>query len=291
MSAGHLSRQFKLAYGESPYSYLMTRRIERAMALLRRGDLSVTEVCFAVGCSSLGPSAPASPSWSGSRRAPIGTRRPARRRPAVMRRETGDQTDQEQGNGGTPRPLRVTAGSGCGVGGENVLQRGHVPRPCGGHECRQEPVPVGGTRRFAAVGGEVLSGAADQLASIAYVGDPNRPGDQTVGIVECFPKDVGGPLGGGSFSSSIEVANFRASARSARVPGRQLVRPRLGQPRSGVGFAASVGGLSASSCTAGWWQSSGRRWRRAPHCARRSATAARRRPGRCPRRRLRSNIR
>jgi transcriptional regulator GlxA family with amidase domain len=54
MSAGHLSRRFKLAYGESPYSYLMTRRIERAMALLRRGDLSVTEVCFAVGCSSLG---------------------------------------------------------------------------------------------------------------------------------------------------------------------------------------------------------------------------------------------
>ena len=54
MSAGHLSREFKLAYGESPYSYLMTRRIERAMALLRRGDLSVTDVCFAVGCSSLG---------------------------------------------------------------------------------------------------------------------------------------------------------------------------------------------------------------------------------------------
>jgi AraC-like DNA-binding protein len=54
MSAGHLSRQFKLAFGESPYSYLMTRRIERAMALLRRGDLSVTEVCFAVGCASLG---------------------------------------------------------------------------------------------------------------------------------------------------------------------------------------------------------------------------------------------
>jgi AraC-like DNA-binding protein len=54
MSAGHLSREFKLAYGESPYSYLMTRRIERAMALLRRGDQSVTEVCFAVGCSSLG---------------------------------------------------------------------------------------------------------------------------------------------------------------------------------------------------------------------------------------------
>ena len=54
MSAGHLSREFKRAYGESPYSYLMTRRIERAMALLRRGDLSVTEVCFEVGCASLG---------------------------------------------------------------------------------------------------------------------------------------------------------------------------------------------------------------------------------------------
>jgi AraC-like DNA-binding protein len=54
MSAGHLSRQFRLAYGETPYSFLMTRRIERAMALLRRGDLSVTEVCFAVGCASLG---------------------------------------------------------------------------------------------------------------------------------------------------------------------------------------------------------------------------------------------
>src|SRR3990172_12118349 len=54
MSAGHLSREFRLAYGEAPYGYLMTRRIERAMALLRRGDLSVTEVCFEVGYSSLG---------------------------------------------------------------------------------------------------------------------------------------------------------------------------------------------------------------------------------------------
>ncbi|GAA2568298.1 AraC family transcriptional regulator [Streptomyces sp. NPDC000678] len=54
MPAGHLSRQFRLAYGESPHAYLMTRRVERAMALLRRGDLGVTEVCFAVGCSSLG---------------------------------------------------------------------------------------------------------------------------------------------------------------------------------------------------------------------------------------------
>jgi AraC-like DNA-binding protein len=54
MSAGHLSREFRRAYGESPYGYLMTRRIERAMALLRRGDLSVTDVCFEVGCQSLG---------------------------------------------------------------------------------------------------------------------------------------------------------------------------------------------------------------------------------------------
>ncbi|WP_123527968.1 helix-turn-helix transcriptional regulator [Streptomyces sp. 840.1] len=54
MSAGHLSRQFRLAYGESPYAYLMTRRIERAKAMLLRDGLGVTEICFAVGCSSLG---------------------------------------------------------------------------------------------------------------------------------------------------------------------------------------------------------------------------------------------
>ncbi|MGW4502847.1 helix-turn-helix transcriptional regulator [Micromonospora sp. NPDC004336] len=54
LSVGHLSREFRRVYGESPYSYLMTRRIERAMTLLRRGDLSVTDVCFAVGFSSLG---------------------------------------------------------------------------------------------------------------------------------------------------------------------------------------------------------------------------------------------
>ena len=54
MSPGHFSRSFRAAYGETPYSYLMTRRIERAKALLRRGDLPVTEVCFAVGCTSLG---------------------------------------------------------------------------------------------------------------------------------------------------------------------------------------------------------------------------------------------
>jgi len=54
MSPAHFSRRFRDAYGETPYSYLMTRRIERAKALLRRGDLSVTDACFAVGCTSLG---------------------------------------------------------------------------------------------------------------------------------------------------------------------------------------------------------------------------------------------
>ncbi|HUC32558.1 MAG TPA: helix-turn-helix transcriptional regulator, partial [Ilumatobacteraceae bacterium] len=54
MSPAHFSRQFRAAYGETPYSYLMTRRIERAQALLRRGDMSVTDVCMAVGCTSLG---------------------------------------------------------------------------------------------------------------------------------------------------------------------------------------------------------------------------------------------
>ncbi len=54
MSPSHFSRRFRAAYGETPYNYLMTRRIERAMALLRRGDLTVTEVCMEVGCTSLG---------------------------------------------------------------------------------------------------------------------------------------------------------------------------------------------------------------------------------------------
>lgn len=54
MSTAHFSRQFRAAYGETPYAYLMSRRIERSKALLRGGELSVTEVCMAVGCSSLG---------------------------------------------------------------------------------------------------------------------------------------------------------------------------------------------------------------------------------------------
>jgi transcriptional regulator GlxA family with amidase domain len=54
MSPGHFSRQFRAAFGETPYGYLMTRRIERAKSLLRIGGLSVTDVCMAVGCTSLG---------------------------------------------------------------------------------------------------------------------------------------------------------------------------------------------------------------------------------------------
>ena len=96
MSAGHLSRQFRLAYGESPYSYLMTRRIERAMALLRRGDLSVTEVCFTVGCSSLGTFSTRFTELVGV--PPSAYRRQAtqaRGGDAAVRGETGDETGQE----------------------------------------------------------------------------------------------------------------------------------------------------------------------------------------------------
>ncbi len=95
MSAGHFSRQFRLAYGESPYSYLMTRRIERAMALLRRGDLSVTEVCFAVGCSSLGTFSSRFTELVGMPPSTIGARRHANGGHAAVCREAGDETDQE----------------------------------------------------------------------------------------------------------------------------------------------------------------------------------------------------
>jgi AraC-like DNA-binding protein len=81
MSAGHPSRQFRLAYGESPYSYLMTRRVERAMALLRRGDLYATEVCFEVGCASLGTFTSRFTELVGMPLAATGERRRAGRRP------------------------------------------------------------------------------------------------------------------------------------------------------------------------------------------------------------------
>ena len=109
MSAGHLSREFRLAYGESPYGYLMTRRIERAMALLRRGDLSVTEVCFEVGCSSLGTFSSRFTELVGM--PPSAYRRHAARRDggdAAVRGETGDQTDQESRSAGHRAAASVT---------------------------------------------------------------------------------------------------------------------------------------------------------------------------------------
>ena len=110
MSAGHLSREFKLAYGESPYSYLMTRRIERAMALLRRGDLSVTEVCFEVGCSSLGTFSTRFTELVGM--PPSAYRREPAEATAGMPScvvEAGDQTDQESRSAGASAQLAVTA--------------------------------------------------------------------------------------------------------------------------------------------------------------------------------------
>lgn len=83
MSSGHFSRSFRAAFGETPYSYLMTRRVERAKALLRRGDMSVTEVCFAVGSTSLGSfSSRSPPSWSARAPAPTGPARTRRARPS-----------------------------------------------------------------------------------------------------------------------------------------------------------------------------------------------------------------
>ena len=110
MSAGHLSREFRLAYGEAPYSYLMTRRIERAMALLRRGDLSVTEVCFAVGCSLAGHLQ--QPVHRAGRRA--AQRLPAPGGPhdvgdAILRGETGHQTGQESRSAGPGAATSMSA--------------------------------------------------------------------------------------------------------------------------------------------------------------------------------------
>jgi transcriptional regulator GlxA family with amidase domain len=74
LSPGHFSRSFRAAFEETPYSYLMTRRIERAKGLLRRGDLTVTEVCFAVGCTSLGSFSSRFTDWSARARAPPASR-------------------------------------------------------------------------------------------------------------------------------------------------------------------------------------------------------------------------
>ena len=103
MSAGHLSRQFRLAYGESPYSYLMTRRIERAMALLRRGDLSVTEVCFdgrLLVSGHLQHSFHRAGRCAAQRLSARGGGSDAR--DGAVRGKTGDQTDQESRSAGHP---------------------------------------------------------------------------------------------------------------------------------------------------------------------------------------------
>src|SRR5262245_16444871 len=125
MSAGHLSRQFRLAYGESPYSYLMTRRIERAMALLRRGDFSVTEVCFAVGCASLGTFSTRFTELVGVAAEHL----PARGRgrddgDAALRREAGDPAGPALAR---QRLTGVRAGVGRGSGGGAEAARRSAP--------------------------------------------------------------------------------------------------------------------------------------------------------------------
>ena len=103
MSVGHFHRSFKEAYGETPYAHLMTRRVERAAALLRRGDLSVTDVCMEVGCTSSGRSARGSPSSWGSPRASTGrgrTRGAASRRVA---KQAGRPTRERAGRSGSEK--------------------------------------------------------------------------------------------------------------------------------------------------------------------------------------------
>ena len=94
MSAGHLSREFKKAYGESPYSYLMTRRIERAMRLLRVGELSVTDVCFEVGCQSLGTFSTRFTELVGVPPSVYKQQAAGDGRAPVLRGQAGDETDQ-----------------------------------------------------------------------------------------------------------------------------------------------------------------------------------------------------
>ncbi|MFD8328143.1 helix-turn-helix transcriptional regulator [Streptomyces lydicus] len=112
MSAGHLSRQFRAAYGETLYAYLMTRRIERAAALLRRGDLSVTEVCFAVGCGSLGTFTTRFTELVGMP-------------PGAFRRQTADAAAGPADAGGAAR----AAGAAMAVEGMPACVAKHVARP------------------------------------------------------------------------------------------------------------------------------------------------------------------
>jgi AraC-like DNA-binding protein len=144
MSAGHLSREFRAAFGESPYGYLMTRRVERAMALLRRGDVSVTEACFAVGCSSLG-------TFSTRFRELVGTSPSEYRRRAMLAVE-GVHVE------GLPacvakqvtRPVREASRHGRTASRDTGPQTG----PEGGHEASQATGPEGGHEASQATGPE-----------------------------------------------------------------------------------------------------------------------------------------
>jgi len=106
MSAGHLSREFRRAYGESPYSYLMTRRIERRWRCCVEAT-SALPTSARGRCSSLAPSALASPSSSACRPAPIGVRRRARRRGCRRASQTGHETDQDREASGSRALRRV----------------------------------------------------------------------------------------------------------------------------------------------------------------------------------------
>ena len=98
LSPGHFSRSFRAAFGETPYSYLMTRRIERVKGLLRRGDLTVTEVCFAVGCTSLGSFSSRFTDWSARARAHTGPAAMTRAPPSrpAWPRSTRDRSGMEK---------------------------------------------------------------------------------------------------------------------------------------------------------------------------------------------------
>ncbi|MGW2784716.1 helix-turn-helix transcriptional regulator [Streptomyces populi] len=125
VSAGHLSRQFRAAYGESPYAYLMTRRIERATALLRRGDVSVTEVCFAVGCASLGTFTTRFTELVGMP-------------PGAFRRQTAEAAADRADAAGTPRD----AGSAVKVEGMPACVAKQVSRPVRNREAPAAARPL-----------------------------------------------------------------------------------------------------------------------------------------------------
>ncbi|WP_327668413.1 MULTISPECIES: AraC family transcriptional regulator [unclassified Streptomyces] len=129
MSAGHLSREFRAAYGESPYSYLMTRRIERATALLRRGDLSVTEVCFMFGCASLGTFTTRFTELVGMP-------------PGAFRRRAADAADGPAGTAVDPASTGEKAGPAVTVEGMPACVAKQVTRPVRNREAPDKARPL-----------------------------------------------------------------------------------------------------------------------------------------------------